>query len=82
MSYARILETGYYIYPDIDNNVVFTSGEQISNDEIDVFLYRLFTNRKEEFNKRLENGKRVIEEHAKELERNDYYEKEKYYEED
>ena len=82
MSYARILETGYYIYPDIENNVVFTAGETISNNEIDVFLYRLYNNRKEEFNKRLENGKRLIEEHIKELERNDYYHKEDYYEED
>lgn len=75
MSYARILETGYYIYPDIENNVVFTSGKEISNDEIDVFLYKLYTNRREEFNKRIKNGKKIIKEHTEELKRNDYYEK-------
>lgn len=81
MSYARILETGYYIYPDINGNVVFTTGEEISNNEIDVFLYKLFNNRKEEFDKRIEHGKKLVEEHTKELERNDYYEKGIYNEE-
>ena len=47
MSYARILETGIYIWPD-GENVVFNTTP-ISNEEINIFLARLYDKRKTEF---------------------------------
>lgn len=58
MSYARVLETGTYIWPD-GKNVVFNTTP-ISNDDIDIFLARLYDLRKSEFKQRVKRGRELI----------------------
>ena len=58
MSYARILETGAYIWPD-GENIVFNTTP-ISNEEINIFLARLYDKRKTEFYKRVKEGRKLI----------------------
>lgn len=58
MSYTRSLESNHYIYPT-DASVVF-DGAEVSNECIDVFLYKLYTTRRKEFKERIRNGKNVI----------------------
>lgn len=58
MSYARILETGTYIWPD-GENVIFNTTP-ISNDDIDIFLARLYDLRKSEFKQRVKRGRELI----------------------
>ena len=48
MSYARPLETGTYIYSDgkyMNFNLI-----QVPENDIDIFLYKIYTTRKKEFN--------------------------------
>lgn len=59
MSYARPLETGTYIYSDgeyMNFNLI-----QVPEDDIDIFLYKIYTTRRKEFNQRLKHGKDLIE---------------------
>ena len=58
MSYARVLETGTYIWPD-GENVIFNTIP-ISNDDIDIFLARLYDLRKSEFKQRVKRGRELI----------------------
>lgn len=58
MSYARVLETGTYIWPD-GKNVVFNTTP-ISNNDIDIFLARLYDLRKSEFKQRVKRGRELI----------------------
>lgn len=60
MSYARMLETGTYIWPDGDNVVFKTTP--VSNEDINIFLARLYDTRNDEFQKRVLEGRRLIEE--------------------
>jgi hypothetical protein len=55
MSYCR---NPYYIWPS--NNAVYFEDRRIDNDEIDVWLYKMFLkNREKELIKRLKNGKQL-----------------------
>lgn len=61
MSYARVESTGHYIYPcteEVDG--IKFDGIFVDDDTINVFLYKLFTEHKMEFLKRLQNGKVTI----------------------
>ena len=55
MSYCRL---PYMIYPT-KKGVQFELNT-ISNDEIDVFLYKIFLTRRDEFIKRIKHGKEII----------------------
>lgn len=58
MSYARILETGTYIWPDGENvNFNITA---IPNNDIDIFLAKLYDTRRKEFKERVRNGRKLI----------------------
>lgn len=61
MAYARILETGTYIWSD-EKDVHF-GLDTISNKDIDIFLAKLYDNHNDEFIKRVENGRNLIEQH-------------------
>jgi len=61
MSYCR---GKYYIYPDINGGITFvfpSSGKNIPDDYIDVFLYSL-SKRKDEMKARIRNGKKLYKE--------------------
>lgn len=60
MSYTRSGESGYYIYPTDETVEFVVSQASVSNEEIDIFLYKLFSKRKSEFFKRIKNGKKLI----------------------
>lgn len=59
MSYARMLETGTYIWPDGEN--VNFKTTPISNSDINIFLARLYDTRRNEFKERALEGRRLIE---------------------
>jgi len=60
MSYARPNGTGHYIWhDDSKNNVVFNTTK-VSDEEIDIFLYKLFLTRPDEFKERILHGKALI----------------------
>lgn len=59
MSYARPIETGSYIYSD--GNYLHINLIKVPEDDINIFLYKLYTTRRDEFNNRLEKGKSLIE---------------------
>ena len=59
MSYARPLETGTYIYSD--GEYMNFNLTQVPEDDIDIFLYKIYTTRRKEFNQRLKHGKDLIE---------------------
>ena len=61
MSYARMLETGSYIWSDGTYLNFFDT--RVSEDDINIFLYKLYTTRPEEFKERINKGKLLIEEH-------------------
>lgn len=69
MSYTRSLESGYYIYPTDETVEFVVSQASVSNEEIDVFLYKLYNKRKTEFFKRVKNGKKIIKKNRIEEER-------------
>jgi ribosomal protein S18 acetylase RimI-like enzyme len=58
MSYTRPGESGHYIFAGSDY-VDFTC-ESVSNDAIDVFLYKLYNRRDNEFWERYHRGSRII----------------------
>lgn len=58
MSYTRSLESGHYIWPDGEN--VNFDDKIVSNEAVDIFLFKLFNFRKTEFMDRIEKGKTKI----------------------
>lgn len=72
MSYTRSLESGYYIYPTGETVEFVVSQASVSNEEIDVFLYKLYNKRKTEFFKRVKNGKKIIKKNRIEKEKDKY----------
>lgn len=62
MSYTRSLESGHYIYPSVDGTVNF-DGIDIEDEAVDIFIYKLFKNRKKEFYQRYKHGKQIIQQH-------------------
>ena len=69
MSYARILETGAYIWSD--GECIHFNDISIPDDIINIFLARLNDLRPEEFKTRIEKGRKLIEQN-KFVEGNDY----------
>lgn len=59
MSYTRYLESRNYIWPD-DKGVNF-NNVFINNDTLDIFLYKIYTNRQQEFLDRINHGKQLID---------------------
>lgn len=58
MSYCRL---PYYIYPTGDGVSFTASHSEISNEEIDIFLYDMFSKgRQDELIQRLKHGKQLI----------------------
>lgn len=60
MSYARPLETGTYIYSD--GEYIHFNLDTVSENDIDIFLYQLYSKRRKEFRQRLKHGKTLIKE--------------------
>jgi len=58
MSYARILETGTYIWPDGEN--INFNTTPISNTDINIFLAKLYDTRRKEFRERVKEGRKLI----------------------
>ena len=65
MAYARPLETGTYIYSD--GQTLHINDIDIPEKDINIFLYDLYVNRKEELEERVSNGFISIQEHKKKL---------------
>jgi ribosomal protein S18 acetylase RimI-like enzyme len=63
MSYTRLGESGYYIY-DEGGHMNFTC-ELVSNDEIDVLIYKLYKVHNDDFWARYHHGGRIIENYEK-----------------
>lgn len=59
MSYGRIVETGHYIWPDGDG--IYFDGTYIPDEAINVFLARIYDFRKDEFEQRVQLGRKIIE---------------------
>jgi hypothetical protein len=59
MSYCR---EPYYIYPNVNETVVFDSFGSIPDEVVNIFLYKIYNFRNEEFMKRVENGRKALEE--------------------
>jgi len=59
MSYCRL---PYYIYPNFNGTVCFDVFGDIPDDVVNIFLYKLYTYRKEEFDKRIKDGQNELEE--------------------
>lgn len=66
MSYARPLETGVYIYSDGEN--LHFNLDSIPEDNINIFLYKLYKKRPKEFKQRIKLGKALIKQYKKEME--------------
>ena len=58
MSYARILETGSYIWPDGEN--VNFNTIAVPNNDINIFLAKLYDTRRKEFKERIKEGRKLI----------------------
>ena len=58
MSYGRILETGHYIWPDEEG--IHFHNTFIPNETINVFLAKLYDNRKQELEERITIGRQTI----------------------
>lgn len=58
MSYCRL---PYYIYSNINGTVCFDIFGDIPDDVVNIFLYKIYTYRKEEFDKRIKDGKIELE---------------------
>ena len=65
MSYTRALESGHYIWSDGEN--LNLDDKVVSEDLIDIFLYKLYTNRREEFDERIKHGRALIHNSKKEI---------------
>lgn len=61
MAYTRIEESGTYIYSD--SEYIHFLLDKVPEDYINIFLYKLVTNHKKEFNHRLELGEALIKQH-------------------
>lgn len=59
MSYARPLETGHYIWSDGEE--LDFDGTKVPEEAVNVFLYKLYKYRDEEFNERLKLGRQAID---------------------
>ena len=62
MSYTRVGESGRYIW--CGGNYVDFSCEVVVDEDIDVFLYKLFKTRPDEFWQRYHHGSRIIENYS------------------
>ena len=58
MSYARYGSTGHYIWCDGDS--VHFDITQVSDKEIDIFLYKIFLTRQVEFKERILHGRELV----------------------
>lgn len=65
MAYARILETGAYIWSDGEN--LHLNDVKVPEDTINIFLARLHDNCPEELERRLQMGRYLIEVHKIEM---------------
>lgn len=65
MSYGRIAGTGTYIWSD-GKNLHFLD-KSVPEDDINIFLYNLYTNRYSEFEDRLQQGKRLIDQYLEKM---------------
>lgn len=66
MSYAKPMETGTYIYSD--GEYMHFKLDTVSEDDINIFLYSLYSKRRKEFKQRLKLGKALIKQNKKEME--------------
>ena len=69
MAYTRYTESGHYIFGGVDD--VNFNGTTVSDDEMDVFIYKLFVEKSgggEEFWERFHHGRRVIDNFKKGIE--------------
>ena len=58
MSYARYGSTGHYIWCDGDS--VHFDIAQVSDEEIDIFLYKICLTRPDEFKERVLHGRELV----------------------
>lgn len=63
MSYTRPYESGCYIYSDEEN--LHFNLKEIPEDDINIFLYKLYKTRRKEFKQRLKKGKHLIIQNTK-----------------
>ena len=60
MSYARINTTGHYIWHDGEKQEVRFDTVRISDDLLDIFLYKVVLTRLPELKDRIINGRKLI----------------------
>lgn len=65
MSYCR---QPYYIYPNINGTVVFDIFGDIPDEVVNIFLYKLYNFRNDEFVERTELGRKALDEWNNEIE--------------
>lgn len=65
MAYSRSLETGTYIWSDSEN--IHFDDVEIPSNKIDIFLAKLYKDRYDEFQQRIENGNKLIQNHMKNM---------------
>ena len=65
MSYTRVLDSGRYIYSD--GTYLHFDNVEVPNDDIDIFLAKLYDLRKEEFHNRVQHGRDLIEQFKSEV---------------
>lgn len=69
MSYARLLETGTYIWTD-GNNLNFNLVK-VPEEDINIFLAKLYDTRQQEFFDRIKQGRKLIEQFKLEVSKDD-----------
>lgn len=69
MSYARPLETGTYIWTD-GNNLNFNLIK-VPEEDINIFLAKLYDTRQQEFFDRIKQGRKLIEQFKLEVSKDD-----------
>lgn len=69
MSYARPLETGTYIWTD-GNNLNFNLVK-VPEEDINIFLAKLYDTRQQEFFDRIKQGRKLIEQFKLEVSKDD-----------
>ena len=65
MSYARPLETGSYIWSD--GEYMTFNFVKVPEEDINIFLAKLFDSRNKEFYERVEKGRQLIEQNKIDL---------------
>lgn len=65
MAYARVTETGAYIYSDGEK--LHLNNLEVPEEYINIFLYDLYINRRNELEERVSNGFLSIQEHKQKL---------------